>query len=378
MEFNPERLVFARELRGYSQKQLADQLGISSRAVRYYEAGEYTPDDIKKISEILEVDESFLCGETLERISSDKVSFRALSKMSAKFEGQVSRNLDLAIKFNEWLESKFALPQHDLPDLSMYEPEEAAIALRQEWGLSDRPIGNMISLLEKHGVRVFSLKIKTLDMDACCTWHEETPFVFLNVGKSAERVRFDAAHELGHLVLDIHGYSKGENHRENEMAMNRFASAFLMPRESVKQKTPSFVTVETLKDLKKHWKVSVAALAYRLKDLELVSEWVYGRVLSPEISKRGYRTTEPEPIDMDQSLSLTKICELLKEDGITLNEIVKEIGGTGNIDDISAFLFDIDFLLANKELKVINGNNLSNTSNDGLLVSNKPKLELVK
>ncbi|MBS7815882.1 XRE family transcriptional regulator [Wohlfahrtiimonas chitiniclastica] len=376
MEFNPDRLVFARELRGYSQKQLADQLGISSRAVRYYEAGEHIPDDIKKISEILEIDERFLFGETLTKISSDKISFRALSKMSAKFESQVSRNLELAIKFNEWLESKFDLPQHNLPDLSMYQPEEAAIALRQEWGLADRPIGNMLALLEKHGIRVFSLKIKTLDMDACCTWHEETPYIFLNTGKSSERIRFDAAHELGHLVLDIHGYPKGDNHRENEMAMNRFASAFLMPRESVKQKTPNFVTVDTLIDLKKHWKVSVAALAYRLKDLKLVSEWVYGRIISPEISKKGYRSMEPMSVEMDKSLALSKISTLLKEDNISLNEIVKEIDGTGNVNDLLAFLFDIDFLLEKNKLKIINNN--SSYIKNNHISSNPPNLEVIK
>lgn len=353
MEFNPERLVFARELRGYSQKQLADQLGISSRAVRYYEAGEHEPDDIKKISEILDIDEKFLYGDSLERISSDKVSFRALSKMSAKYESQVSRNLDLAVRFNDWLENKFDLPQHDLPDLSMYEPEEAAVALRQMWGLSDRPIGNMVKLLEKHGVRVYSLKIKTLDIDACCTWHENTPFVFLNVGKSAERVRFDAAHELAHLVLDLHGYPKRDNHRENEMAMNRFASAFLMPKESIKQKTPDFITVDILIKLKKHWKVSVAALAYRLKDLGLVSEWVYGRILSPAISQRGYRTIEPEETSMDESLSLVKISEFLREDGITLNMIARELE-IGNVNDLLAFLFDIDFPV-DMELKLLSG-----------------------
>lgn len=56
--------------------------------------------------------------------------------------------------------------------------------------------------------------------------------IFLNVHKSAERLRFDLAHELGHLVM--HGGSLHvEPGKEKEQAANDFASAFLMPRADV-------------------------------------------------------------------------------------------------------------------------------------------------
>ena len=40
------------------------------------------------------------------------------------------------------------------------------MAIRAEWGLSERPISNMIHRLEYQGVRVFSLAEDTADMDA--------------------------------------------------------------------------------------------------------------------------------------------------------------------------------------------------------------------
>ncbi|UNM96655.1 XRE family transcriptional regulator [Ignatzschineria rhizosphaerae] len=370
MRFNPDKLVFARELRGYSQKQLADKLEVSSRTIHHYENGEYIP-DIEKLSETLSIEKEFFYGNSFEEISSQKVSFRALSKMTQRVERQVNRNLETAIEFNDWLESKFDLIKADLPDLSLYEPQAAAIELREQWGLSNRPIGDMIALLEKHGIRVFSLNIPDLALDACCTWRNDTPFVFLNLGKSAERVRFDAAHELGHLVMDVNGFAKGKTHRETEKAMNEFASAFLMPKDTVQQRTPEFITVDDLITLKKNWKVSVAALAYRMQSLGLVSEWVYSRVLSPEMSKRGYRTEEPEGIPMETSTVLTQIAEILKEDKISLKMITKEIGAT-SVNDISSFLFDIDFM-KDYELSVVH--------NKGTVVKSshkKPTLTIVK
>ena len=98
-------------------------------------------------------------------------------------------------------------------------------------------------------------------------WKGNTPFVFLNTNKTAEHSRYDAAHELGHLVLHRHGSPQGI---EAEKQANQFASAFLMPRGSVHPVAPRFPTFDILVSLKRRWGVSVAALAYRLHNLGLV------------------------------------------------------------------------------------------------------------
>jgi Zn-dependent peptidase ImmA (M78 family) len=55
------------------------------------------------------------------------------------------------------------------------------------------------------GVSIFSMAEDTAEVDAFSLWRDTTPFVFLNTLKSAERSRFDAAQELGHLVMHRHG-----------------------------------------------------------------------------------------------------------------------------------------------------------------------------
>jgi Zn-dependent peptidase ImmA (M78 family) len=72
--------------------------------------------------------------------------------------------------------------------------------------------------LESKGVRVFSLAANTVKVNAYALWKDEKPFVFLNTFKSTESSRFDAAHELGHLVLHQDGSVTG---REAEDQVKR-------------------------------------------------------------------------------------------------------------------------------------------------------------
>src|SRR3546814_14362097 len=103
-------------------------------------------------------------------------------------------------------------------------------------------------------------------------WRRDRPFVFLNTLKSAEHGRFDAAHELGHLVLHRHAAPNGQ---QAEQDANAFASALLMPPASVRAHAPRFATIDNLMRLKTVWGVSLAAMIYRLHKLDLLSDWHY-------------------------------------------------------------------------------------------------------
>lgn len=59
-----KRLVYARNKKDYSQKQLAELMGITPTRLNYWEKDKREPDIpmLKKLSEILEVDSDFLIG----------------------------------------------------------------------------------------------------------------------------------------------------------------------------------------------------------------------------------------------------------------------------------------------------------------------------
>jgi Zn-dependent peptidase ImmA (M78 family)/DNA-binding XRE family transcriptional regulator len=327
MFFNPSRLSFARTRRGFTKARLAKELGLQVRSIQGYESGEYAPEPEKltAISAVLRFPVDFFSGDDLPLIEPETASFRSMSKMSATLRNTALGAGVTAFLLNDWIEERFRLPHADLPDLSDLAPEEAAATLRRVWGLGEAPIGNLIHLLESKGIRIFSLAIEAREVDAFSVWHSGQPFVFLNTFKSAEHSRFDAAHEIGHLVRDRHSMLHGAAHSpEMEREANAFASAFLMPRASVLARGNGLLTLEKLAQLKHTWGVSLAALAYRMNQLGLFSEWAY-RNLCIQIAKNGYRTTEPNPMRPESSQVLRKIFDALRVEGVTRGMVASEL-----------------------------------------------------
>ncbi|MEO5939144.1 MAG: ImmA/IrrE family metallo-endopeptidase [Sphingomonas sp.] len=222
----------------------------------------------------------------------------------------------LAFLLGDWVETLFDLPEPDLDGVEG-SPESAARTLREMWGLGARPIKNMVHLLESKGVRVFSLVEKTRSVDAFSLWRDNKPYVFLNTIKTSEHSRFDAAHELGHLILHRHGGTAG---REVEDEANRFASSFLMPKEDVIAHMPVAYDVKQVIDKKIRWRVSAFALNYRLHKLNILSEWQY-RQFCIQLSQQGYRTAEPGGIERERSVVWEKVFSGLRSERITKNDI---------------------------------------------------------
>lgn len=341
-KINPKQIAFARVRRRLTKAQLAKELGVTSRSLQNYETGASAPDPelLARMAKLLKFPQQFFfLDEDMPEIKEHAVSFRKLSKMTDGMKACAFAAGVIAFQVNQWVEDRFSLPQANLPDLSDLGPEEAAATLRRAWGLGNAPIPNMIHLLESKGIRVFSLAEETREMDAFCTWHEGKPFVFLNTIKSAERSRFDAAHELGHLVRDIYTMQHGQAHGpEMERQADAFASAFLMPRESVTANQPPAYTIKYLMKLKHYWGVSLAALAYRFNALGLVSEWNY-RSLCIEIAKSGYRTNEPEPMEREISQLLTKVLDILRSRKQGRREIAESL--CLSVDEINALTFQL-------------------------------------
>lgn len=320
--FNPRRLTFARRRAGLTKSRLARGVGVDLRTITAYEAGEFAPagDMLAKLHSALNFPEEFFYGDDLEEPKPDTVSFRAMSKMTACQRDMALTAGAVAFHLNDWLEKQFELPEAALPDLSREPtPDVAADSLRRHWGIGELPIRNMVHLLEAKGIRVFSLAVDAREVDAFSTWRGHTPFIFLNLHKSTEHSRYDAAHELGHLILHRHASPHG---REAERQADMFAAALLMPRGSVLAYARRFPTLSMLIEWKKIWITSVAALNYRLHEVGLLSDWNY-RSLCIEIATRGYRTTEPNQAPPETSQMLPKLLIALHEEGVSRSRLAR-------------------------------------------------------
>ncbi|HEV8557940.1 MAG TPA: XRE family transcriptional regulator [Actinophytocola sp.] len=310
--FNPQRLVLARKRRGLTATELARRVALTGQSISNYERGRSTPSarTLDRIAAELGFPLPFFSGPDIPDLPEPALAFRARTKLAASQRDAARGAACLAIEFNSWLERHFRLPEPDVPTLDKPDPETAAEMVRSRWALGTTPIPNTVHLLEAHGVRVFSLATDCTEVDAFSFWHNGRPFVILNMLKSAERGRFDAAHELGHLVL----HSGSAPHDEFEA--NAFAAAVLMPRTSIQEQLPPSPLLTHILRAKHAWKVSALALTYRLHDLGLLTDWQY-RHTCVELAKRGYRRAEPDGLPRENSQLLTKVWQHLRHTGTT-------------------------------------------------------------
>lgn len=320
-KFNPKRLSLARQRRRLTGKGLAEAVKLSAMAVSRLEGGETEPDGetVAALASALKYPPAFFYADDPDELDTGAVSFRSLTKMSAKEKSAAIAAGSLGLEVSAWLEREFRLPDADLIDLS-YEtsPEAAAKALRSYWGLGERPVANMLGLMETKGVRVFSLSEATRTVDAFSFWRDERPFVFLNNYKTAEHSLYDSAHELAHLVM--HRHAGTQLSRAVEREANEFASAFLMPANDMRSRLPRFVTVDVILNTKSRWRVSAMAMAYRAHRLGLMTDWQY-KSACIELGRRGFRTGEPGGMERETSAIWRKVLAALWSEKTTKRDI---------------------------------------------------------
>lgn len=323
---NPKRLTLARERRGMTKKRLAEAVGISVRSITSYERGDQEPQEsnLKALAGALSFPVEFFSLDDPAEIDSRSASFRSMSRMTATQRRSAISSAALAVELNRWLEERFSLPPASIPDLrEVGGATESAEALRAAWGLGDRPVSNMVHLLESKGARVFSLAEECREVDAFSRWEGDTPFMFLNTKKTAERSRFDAAHELAHLVLHQHGAPNGQ---EAELEAQAFASAFLMPYASFRASAPRHPTMRTIIEAKQRWGVSAMAYARRLREVNLITDWYFYSNICQKLSAAGYRSGEPgSNRRRESSQLLSKVLNELRKDGITKYHIARDL-----------------------------------------------------
>lgn len=305
-----------------NKSEFANMLGVDRKTLQRVQSDEYEASDelLAALSRLTGYSREFFFRSVPVLPDPQGVSFRSLRSLTARSREAAMAAAGLAFELDDWVRARVELPRHDLPQLDRHAPREAAAALRSRWGIGVRPIGNMINVLESHGVRVFSLVEETRHLDAYACWRDDAPYVFLNTCKTGEHSRFDAAHELGHLVMHRHS---GTSKRDAEGEANTFASEFLMPQADLLASASRVQTFGDLVKAKSRWGVSAAALNYALHKLGTVRQWQYNQNCI-EISRFG-RAREPEPMQHETSQVWAKVLTAFWQRGITLNRIAAEL-----------------------------------------------------
>ncbi|MGP4026122.1 XRE family transcriptional regulator [Actinomadura sp. 3N407] len=321
MLFDCERLTLARRLRGMRKNQLAQAVGTTPKAIGQYEAGVQRPEEptMRRLAIALGVPVAFFqAGRS--PVSMDGAHFRSLRSTSQIERDQALAYGRIATDVVAVLEGLVDLPMVDLPEYPVSPdeiagsgPVEAARLTRKSLVEQPGPVAHVVRLLEAHGVIVLVLPEAAERVDAFSVGIHPRPMVFFNPAKGDYwRNRFDAAHELGHLVMHADA-EPGEKVVEDQA--HRFAAEFLMPEADIAAELPAKADWERLADLKAVWGVSIAALLYRARTLGIMTETAYRNAMST-MSSRGWRRHEPGPArPLEQPTMLARAIEIVGQAG---------------------------------------------------------------
>ncbi len=268
---------------------------------------------------------AFFYEEMNDLVPLNAASFRSLSRMSASQRDAALASGTMCVQFSSWMADRFDLPPVSVPerDPHVEAPASAALHVRAVWGLGSAPMTNVLHTIEAHGIRVFALAAECREVDAFSFWDAATgaPFIIVGTDKTPERQVFDLAHELGHLVM--HRDQSAPRGKEEEREANAFASSFLMPTDDLLAAAPRQPSFGDLVHAKHRWKVSVAALAFRMHEIGLITEWHYHR-LCVQLAQMG-RHREVESLPREQSQVLTKVMAALRAEGVTRADIARDL-----------------------------------------------------
>lgn len=340
--FQGPRLREAREARALSQVALAEFLGISAPSISQYESGAQTPSPqvMARLCETLRLPAKFFLVERrTNRMSA--LFWRSHSAATKRLRESHERKYDWFRDIVSLIGESLDFPAQNFPEFSPPEDpsqirdpdiEDFASRVRRHWGLGDGPISNLVWLIENNGGVVVRGELGDDSLDAFSDWDAEQSgrcYIFLGSGKeSASRSRFDAAHELGHAILHrnvpVRARRRTEVLRLIEDQANRFAGAMMLPATTFPGEVYS-PSVDSLMHLKPRWRMSIGAMAARLRNLSIISDDRY-RQIRIAMSRKGWNRREPldDELPAEEPRLLKRSIDLLLDGGLISADLIED------------------------------------------------------
>lgn len=289
------RLAAYRYLEGLNQAELASRLGVPPQRISEIERGyraptfdlsqlDYSPDRLNTVPDMT---------EPLHRhYTRTSEAAKKRAKEIVRLGGEVFAELRSGTRLSVRLEREVSSVERDIDDIEELAAEVRQVVLDVE---EVGPIRNLTSAVERAGVAVVPIREfagpeGAQTIDGLSSWVEGQPTIGLDPDVPGERFRFSLAHELGHLVM----HARKHSYTEDEA--NRFAGTLLVPRSTIEfaLRDARLPTLSDFLQLKETLGVSVAALIYRARDLDIISA---ERFRSLQIQKSTTWGRKREPND---------------------------------------------------------------------------------
>jgi Zn-dependent peptidase ImmA (M78 family)/transcriptional regulator with XRE-family HTH domain len=303
-EFNPHMLTLAREAAALTQAAIAEHTGVSQSLMSKIENGFEGPSDqfLTKAAEICEVPIEFFFQ--IDAVPSDSVYdifHKKRLTLPQKPLRQANANAKkMRMEVARLLRSMDVPSTRPFPSISLDEHEsasEVAALTRSIWRLPVGPLPDLVEAVEATGTPVILTDLgheKLRAMSMAGVRGDNAHLIAINSRLPASAQRFALAHEVGHLVMH-----DGVASTDMEKEADEFAASLLMPASEIAPQLRN-VRFRDLGELKRRWRVSLAALIYRANSLGLITERHY-RTLNMDLNKfPNGRKREPGEFDPEQ------------------------------------------------------------------------------
>lgn len=313
--------------------ELAGRVHVTPSAITQLERGDFRPTTIvaARLALALGVPLDFFSSLiSAAPIPASSAHFRSLRSTPANRREQALAFAELAMELCVAIEDWVDLPAVKLPELDGHDlstaagAAAAAAAARAALDVTPGPVPHVVRLIEAHGVLVLALPDHLVDrrVDAFSTSAAHRPIVLLSPMKDDKaRSRFDAAHELGHLLLH-HDVEPGS--RIVESQAQNFAAAFLAPAEEIVEDLPRRVDWDALLRAKRRWGISLRALIYRAHTLGVITESAFRRA---NIQLSTWGNPERGPLGPPESPGLLgRATDLLAGAGTSIGDLAHHAG----------------------------------------------------
>ena len=323
------RLRQTRLAAGLTLEQLSSGLTrpLTRQALSKYETNKSEPSasTLMDIARVLGVKPSHLLSES--SVSVSWVFFRKHTNLGVRQEEAITATATRRLESEVELRSLFGVGlgariPSKVAVKNLDDVEDAAQALRAAWHLSDGPINGLIETIEDHGGVVMSWE-EDSTFGGLSGWTDEGyPVLVINNTFPADRRRFSAAHELGHLFMTFRPPV------DNEKFADRFAGAFLVPKDSALRELGTrrrSLSLDELGLLKQRWGLSMLAWIHRARELEVIEQSLF-RSLYALFRRRSWNLHEPHQYEgTEEPLLLRRLVWRALTEGIISERDAKEI-----------------------------------------------------
>ena len=370
--FNGAKLKVARIYRGKTVDQLAKEVNINKKDIIAFEENKYKPtlENTMKLSNNLKFPRSYFFEIENMKVMVEGSHFNPQSTIPRNEEISYREKLIMTHKIYNFMQRYIKFPKLNLPDnLNRNDDiEDMATKTRRYWGLGDKAIGNMVSLLESNGILISGINI---DRKGASPYtqkqilNKESLYVIAlgNDKKSATIRNYDLSYELAYII------SNELNIPSKKFNLDEFACAFLLPKDEFLKDLSNPNELDFYIEMKKKWLVPISTIIFRAYNLGAINYKKYNFLMN-EMNKKGWLKKEPldENIKGISPQTLKTAVELLFENNImSKNTLMDNLVNFG----INMYPEDIEILIGLKEGTL--GNKINQGKNNVKVVDLKNK-----